>query len=139
MTLTKANNSFTFDDDLAMKAAGLVASTTDHTTIDLGGSGYMQGVVVIDVSAIEVATGDESYQIEFQLSSDNFAAETIVKAVLPLGDSTVNGGTSDSTTGRYTLPVNNEWFGEGYRYCRLSTTVAGAIATGINFTAYLTK
>lgn len=132
------NQSFTKDANLALKAAGLIDADADHTTVDLGGDGFFEGFVVIDVSAIEIASNDELYQIQVQLSSDNFVAENIVKMTLPLGATeVVEDSTGDSTTGRYVLPVNNEWLGVGYRYIRLHTEVSGTIATGINFSAFL--
>jgi hypothetical protein len=44
-----------------------------------------------------------------------------------------------STAGRYVIPVRNEEGGTIYRYVRLSTLIAGNIATGINFSAFLAK
>ena len=48
-------------------------------------------------------------------------------------------GTVDAVTGRYILPFDNEYAGAVYRYMRLYTVVAGTIATGINYTAYVVK
>jgi len=50
-----------FDADLELKAAGLVASTTTESTIVDLGAGLVDGFLVLDVSAIETATGDEKY------------------------------------------------------------------------------
>lgn len=128
-----------------LKDAGLVAvsaaaqvSAADKI-LDLG-TGHLEAEAIIDVTAIEVATGDELYEIEFQLSnSATFASGIVATGILKLGDSSVNDGSADSKTGRYTLPVSNEFNGTLYRYARLYTKVAGTIATGINYTAYLSK
>lgn len=44
-----------------------------------------------------------------------------------------------SASGRYVIPFRNEEGGTTYRYVRLSTLVAGTIATGINFSAFIAK
>jgi hypothetical protein len=44
-----------------------------------------------------------------------------------------------STSGRYVIPFRNEEGGTTYRYVRLSTLVAGTVATGINFSAFIAK
>ncbi len=46
---------------------------------------------------------------------------------------------ADTTTGRKIVPIRTELEGTVYRYVRLHTTVAGTIATGINYTAFLAK
>jgi len=42
-----------------------------------------------------------------------------------------------SAAGRYVIPFRNEEGGTLYRYVRLSTLIAGNIATGINFSAFI--
>jgi hypothetical protein len=44
-----------------------------------------------------------------------------------------------SAAGRYVVPFRNEEGGTLYRYVRLSTLVAGQVASGINFSAFLAK
>ena len=132
-----------FDSLLEMKDAGLVAASaaaqvdSANKILDLGES-YFEANLVVDVTAIEVATGDEKYEIEFQLSdSETFASGVVCACVLKLGDSTVNGSSADSGTGRYIQPVRNEFADTIYRYARLYTRIAGTIATGINYSAFL--
>lgn len=131
-----------FDSLLELKDAGLVAASAaaqvdaSDKIVDLGQS-FWEGKVVIDVTAIEVATGDEVYSIEWQLSSSaTFASGVVVSSVLRLGDTTTAFGSADSTTGRYVQCVHNEFNGTLYRYARLFTRVAGTIATGINYSAF---
>ncbi|MFW9871961.1 MAG: hypothetical protein ACFFG0_02590 [Candidatus Thorarchaeota archaeon] len=136
----------TFDADLELKDAGLVAASAAAQVdsaakiIDLG-SGKVRGTIVIDASAVEVDTGDERYDVEVQVSSSaTFASDIYTVAVLPLGDAATLVGDVDMGVGRYELPiVNTIANGVAKRYLRLYTTVAGTIATGVNYTAYLCK
>lgn len=139
------NNHYTFDGNLELKDAGLVAASaaaqvdSADKILDLG-SAFMAGTVIVDASAIEVDSSNEKYEIEWQLSSDSdfgTAGNIRCAGVLKLGDSSVNGSGADSGTGRYLLPVTNEFAGTIYRYARLYTRIAGTIATGINYSAYL--
>lgn len=132
-----------FDALLEMKDAGLVAASAAAQVdavdkiLDLGES-YYEANLVVDVTAIEVASADEKYEIEFQLSdSATFASGNVCSVVLKLGDSSVNGSSADSAVGRYIVPVRNEFADTIYRYARLYTRIAGTIATGINYSAFL--
>lgn len=141
----------TFDVDLELKDAGLIASSaacqvdSAAQIIDLG-AGLVEGDIIIDVSACEVASDDEKYVIGAQISnSSSFASGIYEVATLPLGSSGTAAGDTiagdvDMTTGRWILPFRNE-IAEGVkkRYLRLYVMVSGTIATGINFTAYLAK
>lgn len=129
---------FTYDHATLLKAAGLVAASADGTILDLG-EGVFDGFLVIDVTAIEVAGGDEKYTVSVEGSS--VAAMTSLSVELAckrLGNLTVP---MDNATGvgRFVVPFRNEENGVLKRYVRLSTLVVGAIATGINFTAFLAK
>ena len=132
----------TYDHELRLKDAGLIAADGaaqvggSDKILDLGAS-RVDGRVIIDVTAIEVATGDESYRIKTQFSnSATFASGVIGGPQLHLGDSSVLiGESADSVVGRYELPFTNEINGTTYRYMRLYTDVAGTIATGINYVA----
>jgi hypothetical protein len=53
-----------------LKAAALVAATANGTLILDLGNGVVEGEVIIDVTAIEVDTTDESYEIIVQGSPD---------------------------------------------------------------------
>ena len=130
---------FTYDNALLLKAAGLVASTAAESTILDLGAGLVDGYVVLDVSAVETATGDEKYTVV--LEGSNVAAMTsgsVSLAVLPLGNLTAPAEAATGT-GRFVLPFRNEQNGATYRYVRIHTTVAGTIATGINFLAFVSR
>ena len=127
-----------FDADLELKAAGLIAASVDGDILDLG-EGFVEGNLIIDVSAVEVATGNEIYTISLEGSSVAamtslsvcLAKKVMGNLVVPMDNAT--------GTGRFVIPFHNEENGVLNRYVRLSTLVAGTIATGINFAAYVTK
>lgn len=131
-----------YDHNLRLKDAGLIAADAawqvggSDKILDLGDH-RMDATVIIDVTAIEVASGDEIYRLKLQFSdSATFATGVIGGPQLHLGDSsTLIGESADSVVGRYELPFTNEINGTTYRYMRGYTDVTGTIATGINFVA----
>lgn len=136
---------FPYDNDLLLKDAGLVAASAAATVagaakvIDVGAA-RIEGTVVIDASAIEIGTGNEVFDIILQGSnSASFAStvENLCQKQLGAASSGLDGGAQDSTTGRYELPFTNEADDVTYRYLRLFTKVAGTIATGINYKAFI--
>lgn len=129
---------FTYDAATALKAAGLVAVSTDGTILDLG-EGLFDGFLVLDVSAVEVASGDEIYTVSVEGSSvAAMTSQSVCLAKKVLGNLVVpmDGPTG---VGRFVVPFRNEENGILKRYIRLSTLVAGTVATGINFSAFLAK
>ena len=144
MTVTgvKTRPQGTFDADLEFKDAGLVASSAAAQVdsaaqiVDIG-TGHFKGMMIVDVSAIEIASNTEVYNVCVQLSSSATFASTIQTAAkLELGSNEVLLGDQDSAVGRYKLFFDNEVNGTYYRYARVYTVVAGDVATGINYTAY---
>lgn len=135
---------FTFDATQALQDAGLVASSAAGTRIlDLGpGIGVRAGCVVIDVSALEIASNDEAYTIHVQGSPDaafGTAGNVVELASLHLGakETKLSDSDRDDATGRRILCYcNTDEDGTPLRYLRLYITVAGSVATGINFTAF---
>jgi len=151
-TAAKSRPTYTFDADLEMKDTGLVAAdaawgvAASAKVLDVG-TGRFCGHCVIDISALEIASGDERYDLLIQGSnSPTFASDIVILAALPVGDgSTIgtayagSGVDVDDTAGRYVLPFTNERNNIYYRYLRGFTVVTGSIATGINFTAFVAK
>lgn len=138
--------SYSFDAALQLKDAGLVAASAAAQVaaaaqvINLGAAVPFLGVVVIDVTAIEVDTGDETYEIQLQGSNSSTFAGTAAQdlAVMKLGHLTpLAGGLNTSVIGRYELPFINVQADTAYQYLRLFTRVVGTIATGINYKAYI--
>lgn len=130
---------FTYDDSLSLKDAGLVATTTTESTILDLGSGLVDGYLVLDVSAVEVGDGNEIYLA--CLEGSNVAAMTsgsVCLAQLEMGNASAPAD-ADTSTGRFVIPFRNEQNGTLYRYVRIYTEVAGTVATGINFAAFIAK
>jgi hypothetical protein len=136
---------YTFDKELQLKDSYAVTSSaaaqvsSADKVLTFTGSAFTRGDVVIDVTALDVASGDEKYTIELQLSdSATFASGVVVAASLPLGDSSTTGNSADTTTGRFVLPATNRYQEYDYLYGRLYTRVAGTSPT-ITYSAYLGK
>jgi hypothetical protein len=135
-----------YDTQLELKDAGLVAADAAGTVSSVAkvltlGAGLVKGIMITDVTAIEIASNDELYKISLQGSdnSDFSTGDEVDLAEMTLGAAEVIGGDQDSTTGRYKVPFTTEKNGTVYPYVRLYTDVDGTIATGINFTARLEK
>ena len=132
-----------YDVNLILKSAGLIAASTNHTSIDLGGKAGI-GLVIIDIDAIEIASNDESYIIVVQGSDDDSTFYNLVE--LEFGANEILDNDADTLVGREIIPFRNSrrrpnTAGDReqiLRYIRLRTIVAGTIATGINYTAFAT-
>ena len=130
---------FQYDNDLSLKGAGLIASTTTGSTILDLGPGIVDGFLVLDVSAVEVASNDEIYLICLEGSTvAGMASGSVTLAQIEMGNATAPAD-ADTSTGRFAVPFRNEQNGIIYRYVRLYTEVAGTVATGINFSAFIAK
>lgn len=136
----------TFDADLEFKDAGLVdasaAAQVDSAAqvIDVG-TGFFKGCMIIDVSALEIGSDDEIYDIVVQGSSDDdFGTDTniVELAAISLSAKEVKRTDSDKddSTGRYKIYFDNENNGTFYPYLRLYTVVDGTITDGINYSAF---
>ena len=129
----------TYDHSMLLKAAGLLASTTTETTILDLGAGLFEGDLVLDVTAVEVDNGDEKYTVH--LEGSNAAAMgsgSVTLCNIQLGNNTAPAD-QDIVAGRFIVPFRNEQNGTTYRYVRLYTVIAGTIATGVNYTAFIAK
>jgi hypothetical protein len=128
----------TFDAALLLKAAGLIAATANGSLIVDIGAGYVDADVVIDLSACEIASGDEIYTVSIEGSNDpTMATGSVCLARKVFGNLVVPMDAALSAAGRYVLCFRNEENGTLYRYVRIHTTVAGTIATGINYSAFI--
>lgn len=146
--MTRTQHDFSFDAELQLKDAGLVAADDDAQVggedqiLDLGEDGRFDGRVIIDASAVEVGTGDELYDLVLEFSNSATHASGVVRGPSQrLGDGTALGGNADTDNGegRYELGFTNEINGVLYRYVRMHIDVTGTIATGINFTAIVVQ
>lgn len=145
------------DGALQLKDAGLVAATAYSTvssstvTIDLGVDGnsvapYVKGRIIIDTTAVEVASGDEVY--DFQVAGAT--ASSFATVYRGMGRKTI-GATSPTglpfatpAAGRHVIYFDNVAMDTNglpfaCRYLRLQCIVAGTVATGINYTAWMVR
>jgi hypothetical protein len=141
------HRTYDFDADLILKDAGLVAADGAATVggaakVVTLGSGRIDGVVVLNVTAAEIASDDELYGVILQGSTvAAFTAGTIENlAQMDFGATEVrDGAAKDSTVGRYEMLFTTYQNGTVYPYVRLYNKVTGAIASGINYDAYIAK
>jgi hypothetical protein len=134
-----------FDVAHELKDAGLVASSQagmvdgQAKVVNLGRE-LVEGKLVIDVSALEIASNNELYRIKLQGSAaHDFSAYVEDLAILELGAKEVLGGDQDSQAGRYVVPFANAKGLYAWPYVRLYTEVSGSVVTGINFSAHLAR
>jgi hypothetical protein len=147
VAINRQQKDFTFDYATRLKDAGLVAASAaaqvggSDKILDLGGAHRIDARVIVDVTACEVATGNEKYCIKVQgSSSSTFASAVWNLGEITLGDSSVSLESTDTAaTRRQEIAFTNEVNGTCFRYIRIYTEVAGTIATGINFTADLVQ
>ena len=152
---TIRRQSFMYDVDLELKDAGLIAADENATQVDSTdsiidlGDGRFYGALILNVTACEVASGDEVYQVCTMFSNSSTHASGVVAGpTFYLGDAAGIAAILDAPTtvpdtdngiGRYELPITNVFNNTTYRYLLLSVEVSGTIATGVNFTAYVSK
>src|SRR3954462_3630291 len=106
---------FTFDAAHQFKDAGLIAASAaaqvsgSNKIVDVGAAVF-EATMVIDVTAVEIDTGNEKYDITIQGSnSATFASGIENLATLDLGATSSGrfGSGQDSVVGRYLLPFLN--------------------------------
>jgi len=141
-----SRRNFTVDDSsLTLKAAGLIAASAAGSVIADLGSGFVEGNLVIDVTALDIDGNNELYDIVLQLSPDAlFDTDTniVEKCAINLSAAEVKrtDANVDDAIGRYIVPFNNMYQTSYYRYARIYTVAAGAgISTGINYTCRIAK
>ena len=146
MALQRNQKDATFDYLLRMKDDGAIAASAAAEVssvakiLDMGAQRF-DGRVLVDITACEVASGDEEYRILVQGStSSTFASGVWNLGALQLGDSSVSQETVDTAATRHQeIAFTNEVNGTIYQYIRVYTFVAGTVATGINYTANLVQ
>ena len=102
------------------------------------GAGRFEGIVVIDVAAMDMTSADELYRIHVQGSdTEDFSGAVQNLATVELGAAAARAGTADiSVVGRYELPFQTEQADVTYDYIRLYVQIAGTTPS-INFTAWV--
>lgn len=165
MSTSRGSLNRVYDAGTLLKDAGLVAASAAMTVaaaasiIDLANGGsvgfkltgddavpYVEGDLVVDITAIETATGDELYTILLEgcntadFTSGSPQIEPLCAIIVGAGAVIPGAGATTSVVGRYVVPWCNRRKADlHFRYVRGFTVVAGTIATGINFTARLSK
>jgi hypothetical protein len=140
--MARNQKDFTFDYDLRLKDAGVIAASAAAQVggvdkiLDVGAA-RVDGRVIVDTTAVEVDSGNELYQVVVQGSSSaTFASGIVTLGEQRFGDSSVTLETVDSpAAARREIAFTNEQNGTVYRYIRVYTIIAGTIATGINYVA----
>lgn len=116
---------YNFDADLelhdgaaAITADGVGQVDSAAAIRDVGGSGLarFEGVAVVEISACDDASGDETYDIQIRGS-----AASNMGSPQQLGSVTVTRG----TTGRVEIPFTNAKQGTNYRYIDANFDVGG--------------
>ena len=131
------------DDDLLLKASAAVTSSAAGSLIIPCGDGYVDGVMVVDVSAMDIVSNDESYDLVLQGSPDSgfgTAGNIVELGAIHLGAKEIKRTDSDADdeTGRFVMPFHNERNGTIYPYLRIYTVVAGT-SPSITYKAWLSK
>ena len=123
MTTVAKLSGYVFDSLLELED-GAAAITTDgagSSILDLGVA-FVKGEIVVDISALDVTTGDELYNIVAELSdSATFASGIEHSAFIQVGGATGTLGNRDvaSNVGRYIVGFQNQVNANRYRYLRL--------------------
>jgi hypothetical protein len=154
-------NNLVSDNAAAYIASGYLQAAGADGILDLGGN---QGVVitlpaiddtptytpqqaridaymVLDVTAIDIASGNETYQLDIMVSNDpGFAAGNVVCAGgIQLGKGTSLRGAvaqKDSVIGRYEVGFTNNIAGAIYQYLKVYLT-AGGTTPSINVLGFI--
>jgi len=137
--------SYTVDMLLRLKTAGALKVNTATLQVDGSdgiiniGEGRVEAVIFINATAVEIATGDEKYTITPVYSNDpTFASGIVTGPAISLGIAT-SPADVDLIEGQYEFPMTNVVNGVSYGYMKLALVVAGTLATGIDFAAFLGK
>jgi hypothetical protein len=127
-----------FIEGLTLTASDIVEENSADKILELG-DGRVDGVLIVDVSALDIASNDELYRFILQGSNASDFSSGIENLVeLELGDTAVRqGGAGDSLIGRYELPFQNAQAAAEYKYVRLNVIIAGT-SPSITFDSWIT-
>lgn len=125
------------DGAAAMTADGITQVASANVSKKLG-PGRFEGVLIVDVSAIDVASADEVYHLLLQGSNDSFSTKETV-AQYSLGASAARPGAPvASVIGRYEIPFTTEQHDTVYSDVRLYVDLAGT-SPSITFKAWIAE
>lgn len=132
-----------FDTKLLLKDTGAV-TTSGYGTVDASaqvvnlGSGLVRGNLIIDISSIDIQTGDELYELHLIGGNDESFSREVSLCSKELGHNSQLQGNLDSKISRAIMPFQNEERGVIYPYVRVRHVLSGATPS-INYTARLEK
>ena len=154
-------NTVLSDNAAAYTASGYLQAAGADGVVDLGGNqgvtvtlpsiddtstytpqqARIDAMAIFDVTAIDIASGNETYQIDIMVSNDPaFAAGNAVNAGgIQLGKgASLRGGAAakDSVIGRYEVPFTNNIAGAIYQYAKAYLT-AGGTTPSINIFSFI--
>ena len=132
------------DDTAAVTASGAAKVGGSAKILDLGGGDQPNAPIVWgdlqwDISAVDVTTGDEQYDLILEGSNSSTFASGIDELVrIHIGGTTgaVGGRDVVATTGRYVVAFSNEKNGTTYQYVRGYFVLAGTTPS-VTSTAHL--
>lgn len=135
---------FTYDDSLGLADSNTVTATGETTTIIDLGDGLFDGFLVVDISALDMTTGDEAYRLNVEGStvaamtstSKGLAGIDIGNTVVPMDAD--DAAITSAAPARLVIPFRNERMGTLYRYVRLHY-VLGGTSPSMTFLAFLAK
>ena len=144
--MARNQQDFTFDASTQLKDAGLVAANAAaqvasvNKILDLGAA-RMDARCIVDTTAVDLGAADALYTVLVQGSNSATFANTIVTLGASLFGhlSTTLESASSPAAQRREISFCTEVSGTTYRYVRAFTKVAGTIATGINYTAFVVE
>lgn len=155
MVATPGSRTYNFDANMlladnaaALTATGYAQAAGADGMLDLGGNqgvtpkqqARMDAMLVVDVTALNIATGDEDYRLVTAFSNDPlFGAGNVQQGpsqVLGKGAHLDVPNGVDSVIGRVELPFSNEILGVIYEYVKLYAVVAGTNPS-ISFQAFV--
>jgi hypothetical protein len=135
----------TVDATLQLKDAGAITATGagqvggQNRVVNLG-TGLVSAAFMVDISALDVTSADETYDIRLQVSSDpTFATDVTIAARIVGGASAVTAGQDTQGVGKRVVPFNNVGEdGAPKQYARCYTAIGGTTPS-INFDAWITQ
>lgn len=154
---TTIKEDFVFDADLLLEdsltsagAVSAIVASQEGKVLDVAkvidlGDGLVEGYMIVDIDAIDVAAADELYEIKLQ--GTNVAAFATAAAIVDLAQVNLGSGelVAAATAGadigaagnRFVVPFRNEQNGTVYRYVRAYAKIANGDGETITYTAWL--
>lgn len=139
-----AQKYYAFDAELLLRDAGSAAVTSSAAVgsqIDQGEAVLTEMVLVINVEAIDVANGDETYTFYVQGSQTSDKSDARVLAMAVLGDAAAktNDTADDAAGDQIVIPFRTEMpAGTNQRYLDVDLDIAGT-SPSITFSAFLAR